>query len=156
MTAPTPAPDVPTAGATVTEGAWDLLASPFPPALAQCPPTGTSAERRGRNQAGRWLERSVGLPRRHFQPARAVVHHCRHSLDQREHPGRPSEMWLSYWTRSFKLRGQPCATGEVSTRPRVPIGHLGPEPIVAQCAPPLPPSTLRRSVSSAPQTGSCK
>jgi len=65
-------------------------------------------------------------------------------------------VWLSYWTRSFKPRGQPCATGEVSTRLRVPIGHLGQEPVVAQCAPPLPPSTLRRSVSSAPQTGSCK
>src|SRR5436853_3576480 len=27
---------------------------------------------------------------------------------------RPStQVWLSYWTRSFKPRGQPCATGEV-------------------------------------------
>src|SRR6266705_411164 len=71
-------------------------------------------------------------------------------------PGTWHRVWLSYWTRSFKPRGQPCATGEVSTRLRVPIGHLGQEPVVAQCAPPLPPSTLRRSVSSAPQTGSCE
>jgi hypothetical protein len=32
---------------------------------------------------------------------------------------------FSYWTRSFKPCGQPCATGEVSTRLRVPIGRLG-------------------------------
>ena len=66
------------------------------------------------------------------------------------------QVWSSYCTRSFKPRGQPCATGEVSTRLRVPIGHLGQEPVVAQCAPPLPPSTWHRSVSYAPQTGSCK
>jgi hypothetical protein len=70
--------------------------------------------------------------------------------------GGPGWVWFSYWTRSFKPRGQPCATGEVSTRLRVPIGHLGQEPVVARCAPPLLPSTLRRSVSSAPQTDSCK
>ena len=29
-------------------------------------------------------------------------------------------VWFSYWTRSFKPRGQPSATGEVSTRLRVP------------------------------------
>src|ERR1017187_7039507 len=74
------------------------------------------------------------------------------SRECRSNPG----VWFSYWTRSFKPRGQPCATGEVSTRLRVPIGHLGQEPVVARCAPPLLPSTLRRSVSSAPQTDSCK
>src|SRR5439155_19204966 len=93
---------------------------------------------------------------RHDERLRLFARLSQAALDQQTIEPLFHEVWSSYCTRSFKPRGQPCATGEVSTRLRVPIGHLGQEPVVAQCAPPLPPSTWHRSVSYAPQTGSCK
>lgn len=46
-------------------------------------------------------------------------------------------------------RGQPYGAVEVSTRLRVPIGHLEQELVTARCAVPFPPSTVRRSASYA-------